>query len=99
MQHGMPSNGSSVNPSLVTRDIGGPFLGIAKGISNGDFARTVLEIAGLRQPPGKENGPQPDIPWPTFWTQALNNLDQTMSRLVHNFQEFMRRVDSNRIIG
>lgn len=98
-------SGSASRPQdtpVESRDLGGPFLGIAKGITNGDFAKSLLELAGLRTPLGSNRGnqgPQPEIPWPTVMTEALNQMDQAATRLLGQLQSFLRRIDSNRTVG
>lgn len=96
------SVGSVLNPfRLETRDVGGPILGIAKGISNGDFVRSLLELAGMRNPPGLRGNRThgPDIPWPNVLTEAINQFDQNLSRVVFQLQNIVRNLESNRVTG
>ena len=93
---------SALNPfRLESRDVGGPFLGIAKGITNGDFVRSLLELAGMRNPPGLRGNQTltPDIPWPNVLTEAINQFDQNLSRVVFQLQAVVRSLESNRVIG
>lgn len=95
------ADASPQDTSPQQRDVGGPFMGIAKGISNGDFVRSILEITGIRQPPGSRGnqGPQPDIPWPNIATEALNQLDQNISRLLLQLQSLVRNIEASRVVG
>jgi len=87
------------------RDVGNVLNGIARGISNGDLMRSFLEMAGMRRPPGQLEGQglEPDIPWPTVMTQAFNQINDYLTRLLIQLQVFASRLDSrfntNRLAG
>lgn len=105
--------------TLTKRDIGDPWVGAFKGISNGDFIRSLF--GNLLTGTGKEEatpasgnnsstssgsngGVAPQIPWPRAFSDALNQLEAELSRVIVNLQQVLRVVsgrgfvDRNRIV-
>lgn len=96
------SDGQLPEAARSSRDFTEPWLGMVKGIANGDFARQVLTRLGVASS-GKEGSQRQwtlvktqDIPWPKIMSEMVNQLETEIARLASTLTATVRRVEATR---